>query len=187
MAHSRNNVITRTYSGKFGNTCMQSDGILRSRPNMTDRILSEKQKQHLSRFELAKEYARQVVADAEKSANYVRYLKKWKKNKKKNIGIYQLAISDFTHPPKIHNINCDKYNMVNILARGEFGLVGATLSLVAPDGAILEEGNAIDDSRYRFLQYIVKDPSLLRQGVLFRARVWGMPGVISEKDFPCKR
>ncbi|MDP1623333.1 MAG: hypothetical protein Q8M08_13455 [Bacteroidales bacterium] len=28
MAHNKNNVITRSYSGRFGNTCLQSNGVI---------------------------------------------------------------------------------------------------------------------------------------------------------------
>ena len=102
MAHSKVNVITKTYSGKLGNICMQHDGVIKSRPDISNRKWSEKQEKHLSRFKCAKAYGRQVVADPQKAAFYAGHLKRWKKRRsKRNIGIYQLAIMDFMHSPKI--------------------------------------------------------------------------------------
>ena len=84
MAHSKANMITRTYSGKFGDLCLQRDGVIRSRPNVSKRILSERQTSHLNRFEAAKAYGRQVMADEAKSAFYGQYLKRWKKKKEQH-------------------------------------------------------------------------------------------------------
>jgi hypothetical protein len=96
MARTVNNVITRKISGKLGQVVFQKNDVMRTRPDMSDRVLSEKQKSHLAKFEAAKSYARSILADPEKIAEYSRALLEWKKiHGKGNIGIYQLAIRDF--------------------------------------------------------------------------------------------
>lgn len=85
MAQSRNNVITRTYSGKFGNVIMQRDGIIRKENGKPAGKRSAKQQGHHCRFANAIDYARKVVTDAGWANVYEFYLKKLKK-KRKNIG-----------------------------------------------------------------------------------------------------
>ena len=96
MARNLGNVLTKLYSGKIGHVLMQKNGVLRSVPDMSKRILSDKQKNHLNRFEQAKAYARQVMADPVESARYSEALRKLKATDGKlNIGIYQMAIKDY--------------------------------------------------------------------------------------------
>jgi hypothetical protein len=96
MARNINNVITRNISGKLGQIVFLKNGVIRSRPDMSKRVLSEKQKAHLARFEQAKAYARAALADPELSKKYVAELTEWKKRHgNSSIGIWQLAIRDF--------------------------------------------------------------------------------------------
>jgi hypothetical protein len=137
---------------------------------------------------LAKEYARQVVADTEKSAHYAKYLKRWKK-KKKNLGVYQLAIMDFMHPLEIHSVERSNWshgnpNAIIILTIDQFGTKGVTVHLIARDGSILEEGEAKQPLYSVYYEYVIKDPLLINQAGIIRVRSWGMPGIAAEKDFP---
>jgi len=77
---------------------------MRSRPDITNRIWSENQVLHLSRFQCAKEYGRMAVADAAMSAFYQENLSRFKRNRRAFIGVYQLAIMDFMNPPVIRNV-----------------------------------------------------------------------------------
>jgi len=154
MAHSNDNVVTQTYSGKVGNICLQDDGVIRSLPDMSNRIFSEKQKGHLSRFQQAKEYGRQVVADAQKWAIYKEPLKRWKKKKgKKHMGVYQLAIMDYMHFPEIISVqlnNCPGGAdwMIRIEALDIIRVAGVAVSIVSFEGEIMEEGLANGDFIY---------------------------------------
>jgi len=73
---------------------------------MSNRVLSEKQQNHLSRFELAKKYGRMVCADEELSALYSVLLKPWKK-KKKNSGNRELFC---LFPHRIYRVMLPKKN-----------------------------------------------------------------------------
>ena len=186
MAHSKANMITRTYSGKFGDLCLQRDGVIRSRPNVSKRILSERQTSHLNRFEAAKAYGRQVMADEAKSAFYGQYLKRWKK-KKSNIGIYQLAIMDLMHPPSVNRIKLDKQTGIPIRLVVEafdiFQVAGVSVALCSPSGEILEQVDACQLFPWIGFHYTVHDPSLLRPGVICRVTARDLPGNITEKEF----
>ena len=188
MAHSNDNVLTQTYRGKVGNICLQVDGAIRTLPDMSKRTLSEKQERHLSRFQLAKEYGRQVVADAQKSAMYVEPLKRWKKKKgKKNMGIYQMAIKDYMHFPEILSVELNYCHgvagsTIRIEAYDQFQVAGVAVSIVSPEGVIMEEGLANAGFAY---MYVVNNSSLLQPGMILRVSAWDVPGNIAEKEFEC--
>ena len=187
MAHSKNSIITKTYSGKIGHICLQNDGVMRSLPDTSKRKWSEKQEQHLSRFQRAKEYGRQVVADPKRSEYYAGYLKRWKK-KKKNIGIYQLAVMDFMHTPEIRKFQLDKGygrsgSTIVVGVMDVFGVAGVFVRIVLPGGETVEEGEAAPMiSGFRF-GYVIRDPSLPRPGTILRVKAWDVPGNIIEKEF----
>ena len=150
-------------------------------------LYSEKRKQHLTRFEYAKEYGRQVFADPGKSALYVPYLKTWKR-KCKHIGIYQLAIRDYMHAPSIEEVTFSDGRrggpeMVLIRAYNEFHASRVAVSIVAPDGEILEEGEADDHLHHIHYSYRFNDRSLLKPGNTLRISVWDLPGNITIKEY----
>jgi len=147
------------------------------------------QEKHLARFELAKKYGRMVRADAELSALYSVLLKPWKK-KKKNIGIYQLAIKDFMNPPEISKIevvvNPDGTGMiVRIKANDIIKLAGVSVSIILPGGMIAEKGEATWNIRAEYnYNYIFEDLSLWKQGTILVVSAWDLPGNVAQKEFP---
>ena len=186
MAHSKNNVITRTYSGKIGNVCMQRDGVIRSLPAGKRKVWSKKQKNHLSRFELAKQYGRQVLADPCLTAHYAVYKKRWKR-KLKNTGVWQLAIRDFMNPPGIWGVDLvrpglNNAGMICIHAHDKFEIKGVRATLLAPGGNLLAEGEAILVLSLGRYVYEIQDPLLMKPGVTCRVRVWDVPGNVTEKE-----
>ena len=187
MAHSRQNVLTKTYSGKLGDVVLQSDGIIRSRPDTSNRIWSEDQKGHISHFQQAKEYARMVKADPVLSAPYLEPLRIWKR-KKKNMGLYQLAIKDFLNPPEISFIERDQTSSSNpmefrIHANDVVAIVRLTVRLLSPQGDILEEGDTETLLENRVYSYLGADPSLVPPGTTVHITAWDIPGHFSEKIF----
>lgn len=192
MARSSQNTITQSYSGKLGNIVLQRDGVIRSRPDMSKRVLSGKQAEHLSRFEQAKEYARGVWNDPDRSARYATILAGWKrKSGKKNLGIYQLAIRDFMNPPEIKEIIVEDdpggSRLISVNAADVFEVTGVTVSILGPGGGIAEEGEAVKSDDEHEHRYLLRDPSLLRQGTLIRVTACDLPGNITTKyfDYPC--
>src|ERR1035437_8281267 len=189
MAHSRQNIITKHYSGKLGNSVLQSDGIIRSLPDTSNRIWSEDQKGHISHFQKAKEYARMVKADPILSAPYLEPLKRLKR-KKKNMGLYQLAIKDFLNPPEI--IGLDKRKKLSkpfvfeIHAQDLVAIVLLRVRLLLPKGEILEEGDTETVLENGIYSYQVSNPSLLPPGTIIHITAWDIPGNSSEKiiDYP---
>jgi hypothetical protein len=187
MAHSRHNVITRTYSGKIGKVCLQQDGVIRSLPEKSPKNWSKKQVEHLTRFEQAKEYGRRAVADPMLSEHYAAFRKRWRR-KLKNTGVYQLAIRDFMHTPEIHEASFEQTGenaggLIRITAMDKFRISRVGVSLLSPGGVLLEEGMASSGTEHVFFKYVILDPALMKPGTTCMVRAWDIPGNVTEKKF----
>ncbi|MCX6246702.1 MAG: hypothetical protein NTW10_03120 [Bacteroidetes bacterium] len=186
MARNNGNILTHSYSGKLGTVVLQKDGVMRSLPDVSKRVLSGEQIKHLIRFKQAKEYARRVLADPLLRAQYEEPLRKWKR-KKPNIGIYQLAIKDFMKPPKITGVEIERGPRgrevtLIIQATDVIMVAGVSVCILSSSGKILEQGEATERNPQFGFQYLVKDPSLLKKDSILRVSVWDMPGIVTERD-----
>jgi len=151
------------------------------------RKLSVNQKQHLRRFELAKEYGRRVKSDPELMAEYRDPLRRMRK-KNRRIGIYQLAIKDFMNPPTIFGIRKEAPSkgevIIHIEAWDLIRITRAGLSLVSQRGGVLEEGSMDVPDQFANFSYKVGNPAVLTPGVMVHVKIWDLPGNLVEKDFP---
>ncbi|MEI7983141.1 MAG: hypothetical protein WCI71_15935, partial [Bacteroidota bacterium] len=148
MAINKGNSLLYRMSGKFNQILFQKNGVMRSLPDLSKRKWSPLQVKHLNRMEQGKNYARQAMADPEQNAYYSSLLKKWKKKiKGGNIGVYQLAICDFFHPPVIRQVELLRasdpltYN-ISIHVCDNFKVEGVFVSILSPDGTMIEQGDA---------------------------------------------
>jgi hypothetical protein len=187
MPSNRKMTITFTFNGKPDKRNLQCGTGIGEVVCVKKKKRSEKQCGHLSKFEKAKEYGRQVVADPVKTAHYMIYRKKWKR-KLKHTGIYQLAIMDFMNPPAIHEArvneefgNSEKLILVKV--RGKFEISHVSVSMIAPDGKILETGEIYQQNTLGFYIYALNTSASLKAGVICRICVHDFPGNIIEKDF----
>jgi len=189
MAKNTENIITRGLSGKFANVCFQKNGVIRKLPDRSNFKWTPLQAKHHEHFESAKEYARHVVADAEKTAYYTPLLKKWKKWRRlQNVGIYQLAICDFSHPPEILRVEFKgrpgkPESRISVFAHDNFQVSGVHVSLFMPDGTWIEEGEGIVPALGYTYDYAIQHPDQFKPGSLVHIRVWDVPGNITEKYF----
>ena len=99
MARTRTNALTKYYSGIFNNAVMTSDGTLRSRPDVSGRVWSPKQRAHLERVERAKEFGRMAISDPVLNEYYA-----CKAERIKGLGAWHMAVSDFYKMPVIESV-----------------------------------------------------------------------------------
>jgi hypothetical protein len=187
MPRNRNMTITFTFNGKLDKRNLQRSTGIGPVPDVTKKIRSEKQRDHLSRFQQAKEYGRKVVADPVRTAHYAVYRKKWK-YKLQHTGIYQLAIMDFMNPPSIHEAmvtqesgGSGKIILVNVWEKLEISHV--VVNMIAPEGDILESGEIYKQNMLGFHVYPINNVASLKPGVICRIRVFDFPGNVTEKDY----
>ena len=158
-----------------------------SQPGKSKRKWTENQAKHLSRFECAKEYGRRAVADPVLSAHYAVYRTRWKR-KLKHTGIYQLAIMDFMRLPEICKASLERSgrmagSLISITAMDQFEISRVEVSLLAPDGIVLEEGMAGPAPNHVNYAYVILNSGSMKPGTLCVVRVWDFPGNVAEKEF----
>ncbi|MCK9424052.1 MAG: hypothetical protein M0Q38_15815 [Bacteroidales bacterium] len=189
MAKNKGNSITSGLSGKFNGICFQDDGVMRSLPDTSNRKWSPLQVKHLTRIEQCKEYGRYAVADAKLTEYYTPLLIKWKKKiKNKRVGVYQIAICDFYHPPEIDEVKLSSEGnpsayFISIHASDNFRVEDVSVSIFSPAGKLLDEGAAPLSKYGTTYEYCIQNPDWLNPETIARIRVSDIPGNITEKDF----
>ncbi len=189
MSKNESNPITSGQSGKFDRISFQKNSVMRKLPDTSNRTWSPLQVRHHEHFENAKEYGRHVVADAQKSAYYKALLPKWKKKRRiSNVGVYQIAVCDFSHPPVIKKVELMRAwdtSLFSILIYplDNFKVEGVFVSILTSDGKLIEEGGAVMHKYMNQYEYGIKYQDRLIPGNISRIRVWDVPGNITEKYF----
>jgi len=142
MARTRTNAITKDYSGIFDNALMTSDGTLRSRPDVSKRVWSPKQKAHLERVERAKEFGRMAISDPVLNEHYARMAEN-----KHGLGAWHVAISDCYKLPVIETVDLRDFMKLHEIRQiscsvNKTDLKEVRIYLFSPVGELLEEGPA---------------------------------------------
>jgi len=142
MARTRTNAITAGYSGIFDNAVMTIDRKLRSKPDVSKRVWSPKQKAHLERVERAKEFGRMAISDPVLNEHYARIAEN-----KHGLGAWHIAISDCYNLPVIQM--ADFRNILSLHGSRQIScsvnksdLKEVKIYLFSPMGELLEEGTA---------------------------------------------
>jgi hypothetical protein len=142
MAKTRENSLTRYFSGKFGNEFGLRNynglSVLAKLPGPRRYESTEKQVEVMSRFRQAIRYGKACIADPAAGAFY---LSKPKKNK----SVYRLAVKDFLNRPEVGEIMADKYkgapgDRIAVAATDDFAVVKVLLRITDAKGKLLEEG-----------------------------------------------
>jgi hypothetical protein len=150
MAIIENNNAMEGMSGKFGNI------VYRQWHGKT--VACKKQKSYISKTDLqlkrrllfkeAVAYAKSVIADPDKNKFYQSRVKGAK-------SAFNLAVSDYMHPPKIELIKTvDNGSLICVEARDN-GMVVSLAVKIEKDGLVVEEGNAQVQSNELLWQYVV--------------------------------
>jgi hypothetical protein len=182
MANNRNNVITHGSSGKMGNAVFTADGKMRSKPDISKRVWSPSQKEHLSLFEKAKEYARMAISDPELNDFYAA-----KAKRKHGLGAWHLAIKDFCNPPEIlaaefRGFTGKSGDELYITAIDDFEIAGVSVAFFSSGGIILQEGTAdICEFSIKWM-YTLKSDIQLVQGLSITISAKDLPGNITSVE-----
>lgn len=191
MANTKHNCLTRGTSGKLGDLTFCSNGQMRSRPDFSKRVLSLLQKDQGKRFLKAIDYAKMATTDPELNDFYAR-----KAANKPGLGAWHLAISDYCRAPQIFTADFREFSgksgdSIIIRAYDEYIVTEVMVSLVSPEGIILDEGmgsvcNFDDEWSYSF-----KSDVDLVPGLSFAISARDLPGNITTVSltwpFDCRK
>ena len=190
MSRTRNNVITRYTSGSMGDAVFTSDGNMRSKPDISQRVWSTSQKSHLTRFQEAKNFARMAISDPELNAYYARLAAS-----KHGLGAWHMAIRDYYYPPSIlsadfRNFTGKSGNSISICPDDEFKVMEVGISFLSPQGTMLEEGHQIINDLIEYWHYNLKTDLELVSGLTITIYVTDGPGNITQESltwpFDCR-
>jgi hypothetical protein len=178
MAKAGINVILNGTFGRFGEfytRVVNKITIISKRPDFSERVLSEKQVESNIRFRDATVWATNAEKDPELWAYY-------KKKRKRNQTIRNVAVSDFMCLPVIEKIDPGNYEgkpggVIMVNARDKYRVAAVSVSIVDSRGEKIEHGSAVVNS-FRFLEwtYETREPNPDWQGGKVIVMVKDMPG-----------
>jgi hypothetical protein len=138
MAKVRANVLVRGLSGAVGGQVVlrhMRDGstVVADMPDFSNRKFSQKQKDHQSRFQRAAAYAKDA---AQRYPIYAELAAGTLKN------AYNVALSDWVHPPVIHKIERSE-GYIRILASDNVMVTKVQVTILDQEGNVVEKGEGV--------------------------------------------
>jgi hypothetical protein len=137
MAKVQNNPVVRGISGKIGNIVFRQmpDGstYISGKPDFSGRKFSQGQKDHQSRFRWATAYAR---AAAKSQPVYAQIAKE------RGLSPYNIALSDWFHPPVIHKIERED-GCIRIWASDNVMVTSMQVMVLDEEGVVVEKGEGV--------------------------------------------
>ncbi|NOT73547.1 MAG: hypothetical protein HOP08_01375 [Cyclobacteriaceae bacterium] len=122
--------------------------VFTNRPKKKRGAPTPKEIAHRERLSEAAQYAKSVAQDDELRALYAARVKG------KHESAQSVAIGDFLNPPAVSAIEAAKYrgaigNIIYVHASDDFQVIKVTITIIDADGVVVEEGEAVNDSKMR--------------------------------------
>ena len=146
MATTKNNVIVKGASGKFGRQIVFSQRAgktIMSKPPLRTAPPTQKQKEQQTKFARAAAYAKNALLDPTLKEAYTTEAKK-----RQDVSPYNMAMTDYLRPPQITNVDHSAYTgdasgeKIIIEAADAFKITTMKVKITAANSSTLEEGNA---------------------------------------------
>lgn len=146
MATTKNNVIVKGASGKFGRQIVFSQRAgktIMSKPPLRTAPPTTKQKEQQTKFARAAAYAKNALLDPTLKEAYTTEAKK-----RQDVSPYNMAMTDYLRPPQITHVDYSAYTgnasgeKIFIEAADAFKITILKVKITAANSSTLEEGNA---------------------------------------------
>jgi len=146
MATTKNNVIVKGASGKFGRQIVFSQRAgktIMSKPPVRTAPPTPKQIQQQEKFAKAATYAKNALLDPTLKEAYTLEAKK-----RQDVSPYNMAVTDYLRPPQITNVDHSAYTgdtsdqKIIIEVADTFKVVSVKVKITAANNSPLEEGSA---------------------------------------------
>ena len=146
MATTKNNVIVKGASGKFGRQIVFSQRAgktIMSKPPLRTAPPTTKQKEQQTKFARAAAYAKNALLDPTLKEAYTTEAKK-----RQDVSPYNMAMTDYLRPPQITHVDYTAYTgdasgeKIFIEAADAFKITTLKVKITAANSSTLEEGNA---------------------------------------------
>jgi hypothetical protein len=153
MGNIKLNALVEKASGRVG-----SNLVLRTRGKRTilatngerSKEVTEKQKVVRERFRLAAAYAKAALKNPETKTAYEDHVKD-----QEFMSAFTAAVKDYLKPPQIAAVTLDGYtgqpgSVIQIRPVDDFKVIGVTVKITAPDGTVIESGNAVLEDEFKY-------------------------------------
>ena len=146
MATTKNNVIVKGASGKFGRQIVFSQRAgktIMSKPPLRTAPPTTKQKEQQKKFARAATYAKNALLDPTLKEAYTTEAKK-----RQDVSPYNMAMTDYLRPPVITKVDTSNYTgdtsdqKIIIEAGDAFKITSMKVKITAANSSTLEEGTA---------------------------------------------
>jgi hypothetical protein len=182
MSNSRENVITRSLHGKFGDQVVfrtrNGKSITADIPKRTGKKPAKSQVETRDRFKLASIWARTILADPGMLEAYTAKATNGKTP-------YVVAMTDYLKPPRISEISAATYkghagDVIRVAAFDDFMVAEVKVQIRDAGGNLLEEGACQPDSRRMYWLYVATTEVPSLPGVEITAIATDNPGHTGE-------
>jgi len=183
MSKTKNNVITKTYSGKLGDQVVFRNryglSIMAITPRKKKRVPTPAQLAHQQLFFKATRYAKAILADPIRKAKYA--IKAFNGRT-----VYTLGISDYLKPPVVNEIDVTNYSgkigdKIVVDASDGFEVTGVRLKITGTDSVVIEEGDCVLDPINFNWVYTATVEKTAIPGVTVKATAVDNPGHSGQK------
>lgn len=146
MAHVNNSIITGKFKGLLGDELVfrewEGKTIVAKAPKNRSGDPTPTQLETQEKFLLASRYGKAIIENADQSMAQA-YAARLRKRQ----NVYCRAVEDFMSSPAVKNINTDNYqgaggDPIVVRAIDDFRVVSVRVEIYAPNGTLLEKGNA---------------------------------------------
>ena len=184
MAKVAGNLILHGVSGQIGDQIViRQRGvkiILSQSPVASEKEATPAQTAHRQRFQQAIVYGQHVLANADDKAAY----------DSKATGLrngFNVAVADFMKAPQIDEIDVTHYrgavgDAIRVRATDDFDVQRVTVSIHSADGALIEEGEAVQQDNVIDWIYTTTAANGDTSGDRIEVRAYDRPGNVTEAD-----
>lgn len=173
MGKIKNNVVTKGFSGKFGDDLVfrqVDDATIFAKRTVVTTEPTEKQLETRNRFAEAALYAKAALDNAQASQEY-----KLMAELQGLKSAYVAAVTDFLTMPEVGSVFARSYkgavgDIINITAKVPFKVVELDVKILRPDGSVLESGKATaNELKWRYAATVV-NPQVVGSKLVLTAR-----------------
>lgn len=145
MAKTKLNPALERIQGKIGDLVFKKHGdinVVARKPDLAGRLPTPSQEAQRERFKRAAAWAHSTLADPLLKTKYTNLART------RNVSPFALCVQDYLVPPRIHTVDLSLYTggagqPIRILATDPAGVESVRVSILAADGGLVEQGDAV--------------------------------------------
>lgn len=180
MANANNNIITGKFRGLLGKQLVFRDWegktVVAKAPKSRSGEPTAAQAETQERFQMASRYAKAILSGADQSLAQA-----YENSLRPRQNLYSRALEDFMAPPQVKTIDTRNYkgavgNKIVTRAIDDFRVTGVHVEIYAPNGTLLESGDAEQNLNGIDWTYTGTQANSLLTGSKIKAIATDVPG-----------